>query len=367
MSDITLILMAAGESTRFNGAVKKQWLRVGEKPLWQFAADRFAFEFEFDKVVVAAASGEVGLIRALCDYEAIAGGLTREASLKNALEAAASEWVLVADAARALTPIEVARRVLDAKGSADCVAPAIRSVDTLVDSDFQIVDRDKVIRVQTPQLSRVALLRSALAQKSGFSDESTLIAACGGVTRYVEGSELSAKLTYGGEIANLAPPSGEILIGQGADVHGFEENKPMKLCGVAIDSPFGLKAHSDGDAALHALIDAILGACGLGDIGDWFSDGDETYKNADSAELLRVVLDKIRRFGFVVKSADITIAAQKPRLENYKIAMKKSVAKLLDLRYERVNVKATTTEKLGFIGRGEGLAAFAIASVGYSA
>jgi 2-C-methyl-D-erythritol 4-phosphate cytidylyltransferase/2-C-methyl-D-erythritol 2,4-cyclodiphosphate synthase len=362
-----MILMAAGESTRFNSAVKKQWLRVGEKPLWEFAADRFAAEFEFAKVVIAAAGGEVDFMRSLCDYEIVAGGATREDSLRNALGAVESEWVFVADAARALTPIEVARRVLDSKGEADCIAPAIKVVDTLALNDGCAANRDRIVRVQTPQLSRVSVLRRSLAQKSGFSDESTLIAACGGVTRYVEGSEQAAKLTYGGEIAQLAPPSQERLIGHGLDVHGFEEGKPMKLCGVEIDAPFGLKAHSDGDAALHALIDAILGACGLGDIGGWFPDSDKAYKNADSAELLRLVLAKIRRFGFAVKGADITIAAQKPRLENYKIAMKKRVAKLLDLRYERVNIKATTTEKLGFIGRSEGLAAFAVALVGYSA
>ncbi|MDR0665710.1 MAG: 2-C-methyl-D-erythritol 2,4-cyclodiphosphate synthase [Helicobacteraceae bacterium] len=386
MSDITLILMAAGESTRFRGAVKKQWLRVGEKPLWEFAVDRFAAEFEFNKIIIAAPIDEIAIMRSLCDYEIVAGGSTREESLKNALSVVTSEWVLVADAARALTPIDVIRRVLDAKNSksdlllarsngefvgrvsrsVQCVAPAIRVVDTLVSGDFEVVDRDKAWRVQTPQLSLVSALRSALKQKSGFSDESTLISACGGVTRYVEGSELAAKLTFGGEIVGLEPPSDKVWIGQGLDVHGFEEGKPMKLCGVAIDSPFGLKAHSDGDAALHALIDAILGACGLGDIGGWFPDDDAAYKNADSAELLGLVLAKIRRFGFAVRSADITIAAQKPRLENYKIAMKKRIAKLLDLRYERVNIKATTTEKLGFIGRGEGVAALAIANVGYA-
>ncbi|MDR2152788.1 MAG: 2-C-methyl-D-erythritol 2,4-cyclodiphosphate synthase, partial [Helicobacteraceae bacterium] len=317
MSEITLILMAAGESTRFESAVKKQWLRVGEKPLWEFVADRFAAEFEFAKIVVAAASDEVEFMRSLCDYEVVAGGSTRENSLKNALNVVETEWVLVADAARALTPSEVVARVLSAKGEADCVAPAIGAVDTLVSGDFAkagfagvnftsanstsanstsanftsanltIVDRDKVLRVQTPQLSRVAALRSALAQKSGFSDESALIASCGGVTRYVQGSELAAKLTFGGEIAGLEPPSDAIWTGQGFDVHSFEEGKPMKLCGVAIDSPFGLKAHSDGDAALHALIDAILGACGLGDIGGWFPDSDPSFKNADSAALLR--------------------------------------------------------------------------------
>jgi 2-C-methyl-D-erythritol 4-phosphate cytidylyltransferase/2-C-methyl-D-erythritol 2,4-cyclodiphosphate synthase len=358
--------MAAGGSTRFGGAVKKQWLRVGEKPLWEFVADRFNAAFKFPKTVIAVSGDEVAFVRMLCDYEVVAGGSTREESLRNALEVVQSEWVLVCDAARALTPIDVIERVLSAKGSADSIAPAIKVVDTLVSADRQIVDRDKVLRVQTPQLSRVSVLREALAQKSGFSDESTLVAAFGGCVRYVEGSEKAAKLTYGGEIEGLEPPSDRTFFGQGLDVHAFEEGKAMKLCGVLIDSPYGFKAHSDGDVALHALIDAILGACGLGDIGAWFPDSDAAYKNADSAELLRAVLAKIRRFGYVVRGADITIAAEKPRLERYKIAMKKNVARLLGLRYERVNIKATTTEKLGFIGRGEGAAVLAIACVGYA-
>jgi 2-C-methyl-D-erythritol 4-phosphate cytidylyltransferase/2-C-methyl-D-erythritol 2,4-cyclodiphosphate synthase len=364
MSDITLILMAAGESSRFGGAVKKQWLRIGEKPLWEFVADRFNGEFEFAKAIVAVSPNEAALVRSLCDYEVVSGGVTREDSLRNALALADSEWVLVSDAARALAPSEVVRRVLERKGEADCIAPAIKVIDTLVDLNGHIVDRDKVLRVQTPQLSRAETLSRALKQKSGFSDESSLIVSCGGSVRYVEGSSAAAKLTYGGEIA-LEPPSDRVLFGNGIDVHAFEEGKPMKLCGVAIEVDFGLKAHSDGDAALHALIDAILGACGLGDIGGWFPDSDGAYKNADSAELLSAVLSKIRRFGFVVLGADITIAAQKPRLENYKIAMKKNVARLLGVRYERVNIKATTTEKLGFIGRGDGLAAIATAQVGY--
>ncbi|MDR2033744.1 MAG: bifunctional 2-C-methyl-D-erythritol 4-phosphate cytidylyltransferase/2-C-methyl-D-erythritol 2,4-cyclodiphosphate synthase [Helicobacteraceae bacterium] len=364
MSDITLILMAAGESSRFGGAVKKQWLRIAEKPLWEFVADRFNGEFEFAATAIAASADEVCFIRSLCDYEVVSGGATREDSLRNALALVDTEWVLVSDAARALVPKEVISRVLSAKNSADCVAPAIKVIDTIVHNDGRIVDRENVVRVQTPQLSRVETLRRALKQKNGFSDESSLIAACGGSVRYVEGSKTAAKLTYGGEIA-LEPPSDRVIFGHGIDVHAFEEGKPMKLCGVAIEVGFGLKAHSDGDAALHALIDAILGACGLGDIGGWFPDSDGAYKNVDSAELLSAVLSKIRRFGFVVLGADITIAAQKPRLENYKIAMKKNVARLLGVRYERVNIKATTTEKLGFIGRGDGLAVIATAQIGY--
>ncbi|GHS84730.1 bifunctional enzyme IspD/IspF [Campylobacterota bacterium] len=371
MRDISLILMAAGDSTRFGRKVKKQWLRVGEKPLWEFAADRF-YEFgKFDgsdgfaQVIIAAAPAETALIASLTDYTVISGGATRAESLANALCAVKTEFVLVSDAARALISRELVQRVIAHKGQADCVAPALASVDTLADRRGAVINRENTVRVQTPQLSRTAVLRSALAAKSGFSDESTLIAACNGSVLYVAGEDGAAKLTFGGELEALEPPSQTPLIGYGFDAHAFEAGKPCVLCGVKIDGADGFKAHSDGDAALHALIDAILGACGLGDIGQWFPDHDPHFKNADSAELLRTVISHINRFGFAVVSADITIMAEKPRLEPHKIAMRKEVARLLGVRCERVNIKATTTEKLGFVGRKEGAAVSAIAAVRY--
>lgn len=356
--------MSAGNSARFRSPVKKQWLRVGEEPLWEFAARRVLAEFEFAKTIVTATPAEARIVRAISDYEVAEGGETREESLRNALTIVESEWVLVADAARALTPIEVIARVLAEKGAADSIAPALKVVDTIVTEDGEAADREKLRRVQTPQLSRAAALREALAAKSGFSDETTLIAAFGGKVKYVEGDELAGKLTYGGEIAPEAP-SGAALIGQGFDAHAFEAGKPLRLCGVNVPSDFGLKAHSDGDAAIHALIDAILGAAGLGDIGTLFPDSDQTYKGIDSAELLARTVEMITRFGFKVLGADITIIAEKPHLEPHKTLMRKNLARLLALRYERVNVKATTTEKMGFTGRGEGIAAQAIAVLGY--
>lgn len=367
MGKISLILLAAGGSTRFRLPVKKQWLRIGEQPLWEYVADRFAQSYEFETVVIAAAPEEAAHIASISDYTVVAGGSTREASLKNALAQVQSEFVLVSDVARACVPASLIARVIEQAGQADCVVPALKVVDT-VTGPQGLVDRDGLRRIQTPQLSRTAVLKAALEKSAGFTDESTLIAAQGGSVSYVEGDERAAKLTFGHEMAwleCLKPASSQMLTGTGFDVHAFEEGRPMMLGGVAIPVNYGFKAHSDGDVALHALTDAILGAAGLGDIGGMFPDSDPAFKNADSSRLLERALARIYALGFEVRSADVTIMAQQPRLENHKAAMRRRVADLLGVRRERVNIKATTTEKLGFVGRSEGVAVLATATLGY--
>ena len=365
MSSLSLILLAAGGSTRFALPVRKQWLRVGAQPLWAFVADRFVAAYGFESVVIAAHPDEVDHMAQLSEHPVVAGGESREASLLHALEQIKSEFVLVSDVARACVPEAVIRRVIAQMGQADCVVPALKVVDTLSDGQ-QAIDRDRLWRIQTPQLSRTAVLKKALQTRSGYTDESTLIAACGGRVIQVEGDERSAKLTFGSEsLGCLPPPSTQTLVGQGFDVHAFEAGKPMVLCGVPIESEVGFKAHSDGDVALHALIDAILGAAGLGDIGELFPDSDAAYAGADSALLLKKVLDRVHGMGFELRGVDLTVMAQAPKLSAYKPAMRRRLATLLGLGAERVNLKATTTERLGFVGREEGVAVLALANLGY--
>jgi 2-C-methyl-D-erythritol 4-phosphate cytidylyltransferase/2-C-methyl-D-erythritol 2,4-cyclodiphosphate synthase len=360
-----LILLAAGGSTRFSLPVRKQWLRVGTQPLWSFVADRFLRAYPFESVVIAAHPDEADHVAAMTPHQVVAGGSSREVSLLNALQVVKSDYVLVSDVARACVPEAVIQQVIAQMGQAACVVPVLRVVDTLSDG-VQAIDRDRLVRVQTPQLSDAHILRRALGQKSGFTDESTLMAACGERVVQVPGDERALKLTFGDEIPGcLMPPSAEALIGQGFDVHAFEAGKPMVLCGVPIESPVGFKAHSDGDVALHALMDALLGAAGLGDIGEHFPDSESAYAGADSAQLLQKVLSRLHALGFVVRGVDVTIAAQTPRLAPHKKAMRQRLSQLLGLNAERVNLKATTTEKLGFIGRKEGVAAMALANLGY--
>ncbi len=301
------------------------------------------------------------------NYLCVTGGNSREASLRSALEHIDTPFVLVSDIARCCIDTEIIERIIAKKGEADCIVPVIKAVDTLYMEGLPI-DRDSIRIIQTPQLSKTDSLKKALATMEGFTDESSAIKASGGEILFVEGSIKAHKLTTQDDLKRLpclTPPSSETFVGFGIDIHPFEEGKTMKLCGITIDSPFGFKAHSDGDVAIHALIDALLGAAGMGDIGELFPDTDTAYAGADSSILLQQVVKKIRAFGFEIINVDMSILAQTPRLLPYKQAMRKQIASLLEITPIRTNIKATTAEKMGFVGREEGVTVHAVASLQY--
>ncbi len=367
MSDLTLILLSAGSSSRFDTTVKKQWLRIQHKPLWQFVADNFLQSGLFSKIILVAAKNDIEFMKNYADYDFVQGGDSRQASLTNALLHVKSEYVLVSDIARACISEELLQRIRAKKGDADCIVPFLHVTDTIVYENTTI-DRQKVKKIQTPQLSRTKILKNALQTPTEFTDESSAIVSYGGTRAFVEGDENAYKITFTGDLNKLpclSEPSSDILSGNGFDVHAFDEKGEMYLGGVKIDSQYGFKAHSDGDVALHSLIDALLGAAGMGDIGMLFPDNDAAYKNIDSKELLKEVVAKIYNYGFEIINVDITIAAQKPRIGSYKDKMRKTIAEILKIDKARVNVKATTTEKLGFIGRAEGVGVIANANLRY--
>jgi len=367
LSDLTLILLSAGSSSRFDTTVKKQWLRIQHKPLWQFVADNFLQSGLFSKIILVAAKNDIEFMKNYADYDFVQGGDSRQASLTNALLHVKSEYVLVSDIARACISEELLQRIRAKKGDADCIVPFLHVTDTIVYENTTI-DRQKVKKIQTPQLSRTKILKNALQTPTEFTDESSAIVSYGGTRAFVEGDENAYKITFTGDLNKLpclSEPSSDILSGNGFDVHAFDEKGEMYLGGVKIDSQYGFKAHSDGDVALHSLIDALLGAAGMGDIGMLFPDNDAAYKNIDSKELLKEVVAKIYNYGFEIINVDITIAAQKPRIGSYKDKMRKTIAEILKIDKARVNVKATTTEKLGFIGRAEGVGVIANANLRY--
>ncbi|MCV6608515.1 MAG: bifunctional 2-C-methyl-D-erythritol 4-phosphate cytidylyltransferase/2-C-methyl-D-erythritol 2,4-cyclodiphosphate synthase [Campylobacterales bacterium] len=367
MRDVSLVLLSAGNSTRFAKPVKKQWLRVGDKPLWEYVTDSLTSYCEFKNIVIVSHPDEVDIFESVTNRKVVAGGKERQDSIKNALEHIDSEYVLITDIARSCIPKDMFFRIVDSKDEADCVVPYLRTPDTTV-LNGEVLDRDNIKLIQTPQLSRTELLKEGISKGVYYTDESTLISANGGSVKYVEGSLEAKKITYGEEIKELPcikPPSNVQLTGYGFDVHEFENGKIMWLGGLEIESDFGFKAHSDGDVAIHALIDALLGACGLGDIGEWFPDTDERYKDVDSKLLLNDTRDLVNRFGYDIVNVDIEIMAEAPKLKKYKTPMRKKIAEILKIRSERVNVKATTTEKLGFVGRKEGVAVSAVANVKY--
>lgn len=367
MSDITLILLAAGNSSRFGSPVKKQWLRIGHDPLWQFVAQEFESTALFSNIIITSHKEEVPFMRGFCDYTIVEGGETRQQSLKNALEHVTTPHVLVSDIARACIDTKLIKILIAEKAEADVIVPTLPVTDTIV-YENSTIDRDKVRRLQTPQLSKTDVVKEALQHGEEFTDESSAIIAYGGTRRFVHGSEDAHKITYLHDLAQLPcikAPSSATLVGNGFDVHAFEEGREMILGGVKIDVNYGFKAHSDGDVAIHALIDALLGAAGLGDIGMLFPDTDSDYKDIDSKELLKTTILRLHQFGLEVINADITIAAEAPRLSSYKQAMRTTLAAILQIPTSRMNVKATTTERLGFIGRKEGVGVMASATLNY--
>lgn len=365
MSEMSLIMLAAGNSTRFNTKVKKQFLRLGNDPLWLYATKNLSSFYPFKKIVVTS-SNITYMKKFTKNYEFIEGGDTRAESLKKALELIDSEFVMVSDVARVLVGKNLFDRLIENLDKADCITPALKVADTTL-FDNEALQREKIKLIQTPQISKTKLLKKALDQNLEFTDDSTAIAAMGGKIWFVEGEENARKLTFKEDLKklDLPTPSFEIFTGNGFDVHEFGENRPLLLAGVQIHPTMGLKAHSDGDVLAHSLTDAILGAAGLGDIGELYPDTDMKFKNANSMELLKQAYDKVREIGFELINIDICVMAQSPKLKDFKQAMQSNIAHTLDLDEFRINVKATTTEKLGFIGRKEGMAVLSNVNLKY--
>jgi 2-C-methyl-D-erythritol 4-phosphate cytidylyltransferase / 2-C-methyl-D-erythritol 2,4-cyclodiphosphate synthase len=367
LSNLTLVLLAAGNSTRFELGVKKQWLRINEQPLWYYVAQNFEKLENFSKIIVVSSQEDIAFMKQYASYEFVAGGNTRQQSLKNALAEVTSEYLLVSDIARSCVSKSFLHKIINAQLDADCVVPYLKATDTIV-YENETIDRQKVKRVQTPQLSKTEVLRKALETSEEFTDESSAIVAAGGTRKFVLGDEEAHKITYVedlNKISCLTPPSNDTFSGNGFDVHAFDTQGEMWLGGVKIDSDFGFIAHSDGDVAIHSLIDALLGAAGMGDIGMMFPDHDEEYEGIDSKTLLRHVVTKINNFGYVIVNVDITITAQTPRLAHYKEQMRETLSEVMNIDKFRVNIKATTTEKLGFIGRSEGVGVWSNANLKY--
>lgn len=402
--NISLIIMSAGESRRFrqNCAVKKHWIRLNEKPLWLFVADNLNARYKFAKTIIAANANEVAYMKRFCDYEIVCGGDSRQKSLENALARVDSEFVAVSDAARFGLDFEVLDNLfaVDLNGI-DCVIPTLGVVDTIFmegesfgesrgkgeslgesegeSSTKQYLNRNAVKLVQTPQISRVATLKKAM-KLGDFSDESSAINALGGKIICVEGSDKMHKLTHFSDLERIlrdfsnsqnlarknhkfAESSAQNLIGYGFDTHRFCDGNEVVLCGVKIPCEFGIEAHSDGDVALHALMDALLGAVGAGDIGEWFPPNNERFKGADSLKLLAQVVDFVQSVGFKIVNVDMMILAETPKITPHKDKMIEILSESLHLPKNRINIKATTMEKMGFVGRKEGICAKAVVSV----
>ncbi|MGB5867367.1 MAG: bifunctional 2-C-methyl-D-erythritol 4-phosphate cytidylyltransferase/2-C-methyl-D-erythritol 2,4-cyclodiphosphate synthase [Arcobacteraceae bacterium] len=368
MNDITLVVLCAGESSRFELSVKKQWIRIEDQPLWVHVTNRLSSYANFQKVIVVGHKDELNYMENYSDdFTYVHGGNTRQQSIVNALEFTDSKYVMITDVARCCVPKNVIENLILQKDKASIIVPVLNVSDTVVYNN-ETINRDGVKIIQTPQLSNTKMLKQATQSEIEFTDDSSAIKSIGGTVHYILGSTQSEKLTFGDELKNLPclkGPNQNTFLGNGIDIHQFEPNKQMVLGGVKIDSDFGFKAHSDGDVLIHSVIDSLLGACGAGDIGEFFPDTDPQYKGADSKKLLRHIVKFITNVGYEIINIDLTILAQKPKINPHKKIIKSTMAELLNIEKQKINIKATTAEKMGFVGREEGVVVLSSATLKY--
>ncbi len=361
------LIVAAGSGSRAGGAVPKQYAWVAGKPLIAHAYHAFVRHPAIDQVVVVIAPGAEALVQAaLGDVTLVTGGATRRVSVARGLATIEADRVLVHDAARPFVPMGVIDRVLAALDTHDGALPALAVADTLV-RDGAVVPREGLSRVQTPQAFRADALRAAHAAwplGEEATDDAQMVRRLGGSIALVQGDPMLDKVTHPEDFATAeARVAWETRSASGFDVHRLEAGEELWLGGVLIPHDKGLSGHSDADVGLHALTDALLGTIAAGDIGTHFPPSDPQWKGADSAQFLRhaatLVADKGGRIDFV----DLTLICEAPKIGPHRAAMRARIGALLGLAEDRVSIKATTTERLGFTGRGEGIAAQAMATV----
>jgi 2-C-methyl-D-erythritol 4-phosphate cytidylyltransferase/2-C-methyl-D-erythritol 2,4-cyclodiphosphate synthase len=306
----------------------------------------------------------------------VAGGSKRQDSVRlglESLEGLNPSLVLVHDGARPFLDPGLVDRVLAALDQAPAAIPALKVIDTVKRGEGGViaatVDRANLWRAQTPQGFRYKEILKAHRGVIGedLPDDAAVAERAGMAVRLIEGSEDNIKVTTPEDLARasriLAGRLGDIRTGQGFDVHAFGPGDHVWLCGIKVPHGQSLVGHSDADAGLHALTDAILGALGAGDIGVHFPPSDEKWRGAPSHKFLRHAADLVKQAGGIIGHVDITLICERPKIGPHREAMVKRVAEILELDEKRVSVKATTTEQLGFTGRGEGLAAQAVATL----
>ncbi|MGE0212194.1 MAG: bifunctional 2-C-methyl-D-erythritol 4-phosphate cytidylyltransferase/2-C-methyl-D-erythritol 2,4-cyclodiphosphate synthase [Parvibaculaceae bacterium] len=381
------LIVAGGSGTRAGGEKPKQYQAIAGEPVLRRTVRAFFDHPGIDRVQVVIAQGHedwyAGAVEGLALPAAVRGGTSRQESVFNGLQALGAvqpELVLIHDAARPFPSQSLLSHVIAALDRHPAVIPALPVTDTLKKAQGNIVqetvDRAGLWGVQTPQGFRYPLIAEAhrlarAAAAANFTDDASIAEWAGLEVALIPGEHDNRKITTAADLAEadarLSAGAfaglGDIRVGQGFDVHSFVPGERVVLCGVSIPHSHALSGHSDADAPMHALTDALLGTIGEGDIGTHFPPSDPQWRGADSAIFLRKAIDLVAARGGRIANADITIIAEAPRIGPHVVAMRKRLGELLGIPVDRVAVKATTNEKLGSIGRGEGLCAFATVTV----
>jgi len=379
-SHITAIVLAAGSGSRSGGSAPKQYRLLGGKSVLAHSVGSFLVHPRIgDVLLVVAADGEADARNALGPLadkvRFTTGGTTRRDSVGKALaflarNGDAPSYVLVHDSARPGLSAEVIDRLLEALDEgATAAMPVLPVVDTLIGSAGNVVDRSALRRVQTPQAFAFEALRAAhLAWTAPDepTDDAQMVRAIGHEVVLVDGDARLEKITLPGDHERMERLLSQNLVtrtGMGFDVHRLEAGEELWLGGVLVPHSHGLSGHSDADVAIHALVDAILGALGEGDIGSHFPPSDPQWRGASSDEFLAFAAERVAARGGVIDHVDLTIICEAPKIGPHREAMRARLAKVMGVEVGQVSVKATTTERLGLTGRREGIAAQAVATI----
>lgn len=379
------VIVAAGNGTRMNSGVAKQFIRIGDKPVLAQTLLVFERALAIDEIIIVTRECDIEAVKELVlEYgikkvtAVISGGETRQRSAYLGIFKATGEKVLIHDAARPFVTEGQINLVAEALENESAVALGIPVTDTLkaTDGDGFIkntVDREKLYSIQTPQGFRTDIIKNAhkIAENKGIiaTDDCALCESIGERVKIIEGSRTNIKITSPDDliiaegIIKRQTERKLMRIGHGYDVHKLVENRALILGGVEIRHEVGLLGHSDADVLLHAIMDALLGSVALGDIGKHFPDTDERWRGVSSILLLEKVGELLKEKNAGVVNIDATVIAQKPKLLPYIDKMRENIANALEISKDAVSVKATTTEKLGFCGREEGIAAEAVCMV----
>jgi 2-C-methyl-D-erythritol 4-phosphate cytidylyltransferase / 2-C-methyl-D-erythritol 2,4-cyclodiphosphate synthase len=376
------VIVAAGRGTRAGGAVPKQWQMLAGRAVLAWTLDAFRSSPDIGDIVLVLHPGDMGLAPGYAnhpDVDVVPGGATRAASVRAGLEAldgTGATRVLIHDAARPLISHALIARVVAALDHSAGAAPALEVTDSLWRGDGGIVSgtlsRAGLWRAQTPQGFRFDAILAAHRNHAGHpggdaaTDDVAVARASGLDVAIVPGDERNLKITGPDDFARAERLMGDgmdIRVGNGFDVHRFTEGDAVVLCGVRVPHGRGLDGHSDADVGMHALTDAIYGALADGDIGRHFPPSDAEWKGADSAIFLEHAMARARARGYDLANADVTLVCERPKIAPYAEAMRLRLAEILEVDPGRVSVKATTSERLGFTGREEGIAAQATATL----
>jgi 2-C-methyl-D-erythritol 4-phosphate cytidylyltransferase/2-C-methyl-D-erythritol 2,4-cyclodiphosphate synthase len=375
--DFAAIIVAGGSGSRAGAGLSKQWRTVGGKPVARWSIEAF-FAAGAKTIVAVVPADEADIAQALLgDIKGLIlvhGGATRAGSVMAGLKALAwdDEIVLIHDAARPFLGMGHIRSLLDGMGDADGAILALPVADTVkreAGDSIITAPREGLWRAQTPQAFRISALNLAYAawsEDEAPTDDAGVIEASGGRVRLVPGDPMLMKLTYPEDFLMAERLAGAARItrtGQGVDAHRLGPGDGVWLCGIKIPSDKALIGHSDADAGLHAITDAILGAIGQGDIGDHFPPTDPQWKGAPSHLFLKHAADLVRQGGGALINVDVTLICERPKIKPHREAMRAKLSEILGLPVDRISVKATTTEGMGYTGREEGILAQAIASV----